>query len=163
MLFNKPVSNPMLAGAIELMVTEPTPEHKRTFLEEILKSELLCPAFINPPPEIDESGIPRLGDNTKVQIPTLYTPEGVQYFLAFTDKEELYKWKSEEECPYTYACSFDDFVMLLRHREPDGTPGPAQGVVINPCGCNYVLDKDKVANILLTRELSMMEREEKNN
>lgn len=161
MLFNKPVSNPMLAGAIELMVEDPSTEHKRTFLEEILKTELLCPAFVDPLPEIGEDGVPRLLENSKVQIPTLFTPEGEQYFLAFTDKEELYKWKSEEDCPYTYACTFDDYVALLRHKNSDGTRGPAQGVVINPYGCNYVLDKDKVANILLQRELSMMSREKK--
>ena len=34
MEFNKPVSNPMMVGSIELLKAEDTPEHRQMFLEE---------------------------------------------------------------------------------------------------------------------------------
>lgn len=161
MLFNKPVSNPMLVGAIELMMSENTAEHKRTVIEEIAKAEFLCPVFVDPLPEVDENGIPHLSDGTNVKIPTLYRADGTQFFLAFTDVDELHKWKSEEECPYTYACTFDDYVSFLSHKYPDGSRGPAQGFAVNPCTANFIVDRDMVANILLARDLSIMNNADK--
>ena len=32
---------------------------------------------------------------------------------------------------------------------PNGERGPAQGIVIDPYGCNLVVDRDMVANIML--------------
>ena len=34
MEFNKPVSNPMMVGSIELLKAEDTPEHRQMFLDE---------------------------------------------------------------------------------------------------------------------------------
>ena len=35
MEFNKPVSNPMMVGSIELLKAEDTPEHRQMFLDEM--------------------------------------------------------------------------------------------------------------------------------
>ena len=35
MEFNKPVSNPMMVGSIELLKAEDTPEHRQMFLDEL--------------------------------------------------------------------------------------------------------------------------------
>ena len=45
MEFNKPVSNPMLVGAIELMKAEDTPDHRNMFLNEMMKAFFLAPAI----------------------------------------------------------------------------------------------------------------------
>ena len=37
MEFNKPVSNPMMVGSIELLKAEDTPEHRQMFLESFRK------------------------------------------------------------------------------------------------------------------------------
>ena len=41
MEFNKPVSNPMMVGSIELLKAEDTPEHRQMFLEELQKAKFL--------------------------------------------------------------------------------------------------------------------------
>ena len=53
MEFNKPVSNPMLVGAIELMKAEDTPDHRNMFLGELVKASFLTPAIIEPAPTED--------------------------------------------------------------------------------------------------------------
>jgi hypothetical protein len=41
MEFNKPVSNPMMVGSIELLKAEDTPEHRQMFMEELQKAKFL--------------------------------------------------------------------------------------------------------------------------
>ena len=56
MEFNKPVSNPMMVGSIELLKAEDTPEHRQMFLEELQKAKFLAPVVIDPVPQPDEKG-----------------------------------------------------------------------------------------------------------
>ena len=51
MEFNKPVSNPMMVGTIELLKAEDTPEHRQMFLEELQKAKFLAPVVIDPVPQ----------------------------------------------------------------------------------------------------------------
>ena len=48
MEFNKPVSNPMMVGSIELLKAEDTPEHRQMFLDELQKAKFLSPVVIDP-------------------------------------------------------------------------------------------------------------------
>ena len=54
MEFNKPVSNPMMVGSIELLKAEDTPEHRQMFIEELQKAKFLAPVVIDPVPQSDE-------------------------------------------------------------------------------------------------------------
>ena len=56
MEFNKPVSNPMMVGSIELLKAEDTPEHRQMFLDELQKAKFLSPVVIDPVPVPDENG-----------------------------------------------------------------------------------------------------------
>ena len=56
MEFNKSVSNPMLAGSIELVKAEDTPEHRNMFVTELTKAVLLSPVIVDPAPEEDDQG-----------------------------------------------------------------------------------------------------------
>ena len=56
MEFNKPVSNPMMVGSIELLKAEDTPEHRQMFLDELQKAKFLSPVVIDPVPVSDENG-----------------------------------------------------------------------------------------------------------
>ena len=60
MEFNKPVSNPMMVGSIELLKAEDTPEHRQMFLEELQKAKFLAPVVIDPAPQPDEKGQVRI-------------------------------------------------------------------------------------------------------
>ena len=56
MEWNKSVSNPMLVGMIELMKADPTQDHKKMFVEEMMKAKYLTPAVIEPKPKKDGNG-----------------------------------------------------------------------------------------------------------
>ena len=102
MEFNKPVSNPMMVGSIELLKAEDTPEHRQMFLEELQKAKFLAPVVIDPVPQPDEKGQVRIPRDAKVQFPMLSTEDGRKFFMAFTDWMELKKWKDEEKLLFVF-------------------------------------------------------------
>ena len=69
MEFNKPVSNPMMVGSIELLKAEDTPEHRQMFLDELQKAKFLSPVVIDPVPVPDENGRVTIARDAKVQFP----------------------------------------------------------------------------------------------
>ena len=71
MEFNKPVSNPMMVGSIELLKAEDTPEHRQLFLDELQKAKFLSPVVIDPVPQPDEKGQVKIARDSKVQFPML--------------------------------------------------------------------------------------------
>ena len=88
MEFNKSVSNPMLAGSIELVKAEDTPEHRNMFVTELTKAVLLSPVIVDPAPEEDDQGNYKPAPGSKVQFPMLSAPDGKRFFMAFTDRRE---------------------------------------------------------------------------
>ena len=85
MEFNKPVSNPMMVGSIELLKAEDTPEHRQMFLEELQKAKFLAPVVIDPVPQPDEKGQVRIPRDAKVQFPMyLQRTDGNSSWLSQT-------------------------------------------------------------------------------
>ncbi len=150
MEFNKPVSNPMLIGAIELMKADDTQAHRGMFVNEVVKSEFLAPVVISPAPKPDENGRLVIEKGSNVQFPSLSAPDGRQFLMAFTDKMEFEKWRPGEE-KYSFTLTFNDYVSMLLRKDKDGKTGPAIGVVINPYGCNLILHRDMIANIVVAK------------
>ena len=147
MEYNKSVSNPLLIGAIELMKADGTPEHKKMVSDEIVKAHYLTPAKVTPIPPEGETKLP---PGSNVQLPVLAAPNGKQFFMAFTDKAELKKWK-DEEGQQTLAMSFDDYAMMMFRKGPDGNPSPVAGLVINPFGVNIIVPKEMVAQYVAAK------------
>ena len=140
MEFNKPVSNPMMVGSIELLKAEDTPEHRQMFLEELQKAKFLAPVVIDPAPQPD----------AKVQFHMLSTEDGRKFFMAFTDWMELKKWKDEEN-QQTFAMNFDDYAGMLLRKDAQGNSSPALGFVINPFGGNIVVTREMVAGMIAAK------------
>ena len=111
MEFNKPVSNPMLAGIIELL-KEDEEKYKKEFWAEVLKAEYITPVYITPPPLRGKDGGMKIPPNSNIQFPTIGTEDGNKYLMAFTDKKEYDKWKPNAE-KYIFTLNFDDYVGLL--------------------------------------------------
>ncbi len=147
MEFNKPVSNPMLMGTIELLRAESSIEHREMFIEELVKAEFLAPVLITPSPVNDEEGRLKIVQGSKVQFPALTTTNNQQYLMAFTDKMELEKWKPDIE-KYSFALTLDDYISMLLLKDNEGNQGGAMGFVINPFGCNIVISKEMLAQIV---------------
>lgn len=153
MEFNKPVENPKLIGVIKLMQENQTPNYKKMFWEEFMNSEYLVPVFIDPEPEHGANGHMRIGPGSKMRFPTLTAPDGRELLPAYTDKEELDKWKTEGRV-YTCAFTFDDFVRMLLYGDTDEVRQNTAGIVLNPFGSNIIISKDTIANIILGRKKS---------
>lgn len=150
MEFNKPVSNPMLVGAIEVMKAENTPEHRNMVINEAMKAQFLTPVVITPQPETDKDGNVRLTSEHRMQFPMLTAPDGKHFFMAYTDKTELKKWK-DEEGQQTFAMTFDDYAGMLFKKDAQGNSSPAAGFVINAFGGNIVITKEMAASLMAAK------------
>lgn len=137
----KTISNPMLVGAMELLRDENTVERRNIFIDEMLKATFISPVIITPEPEIDEQGKMKLTREHQIQLPMLSTPEGKHFFMAFTDKGELEKWKKDEK-QKNFTFVFDDYSNMLMKNQSN-----SEGVVINPFSANMVLSKEMVVAI----------------
>lgn len=158
MEFNKPVSNPMLVGAIELMKAEDTPEHRNLFLDEVTKASFLSPAIIEPEPTEDEEGKLLIEKGSKVQFPMLSTSDGKRFFMAFTEEREYEKWVENAPKKFpTFALTFDDYAAMILRKDPQGNLCPALGVVINPCGANVILPREMLAGVISSK-IAYMQR-----
>ena len=150
MEFNKPVSNPMMVGSIELLKAEDTPEHRQMCLDELQKAKFLAPVVIDPVPQPDEKGQVKIARDSKVQFPMLSTEDGRKFFMAFTDWTELKKWRDEEN-QQTFAMNFDDYAGMLLRKDAQGNISPALGFVINPFGGNIVVTREMVASMIAAK------------
>lgn len=150
MEFNKPVSNPMMVGTIELLKAEDTPEHRQMFLDELQKAKFLAPVVIDPVPQPDEKGQVKIARDAKVQFPMLSTEDGRKFFMAFTDWTELKKWRDEEN-QQTFAMNFDDYAGMLLRKDAQGNISPALGFVINPFGGNIVVTREMAASMIAAK------------
>ena len=129
MEFNKPVSNPMLMGSIELMKAEDTPAHRNMFVGELAKASFLSPAIIEPAPVEDPEGKLTVAPNSKVQFPMLNTPDGAKFFMAFTDEAEYQKWQEKNQ---KFAGGHD-----VRKGGPGQTGSPETEEIGNFCRRRY--------------------------
>ena len=151
MEFNKSVSNPMLVGTIELMRAEDTPEHRDMFVAEMMKASFLAPAVVDPKPTENAEGELVVAAGSKIQFPMLSAPDGKKFFMAFTDASEYDKWQEKTGVLPTFALKFDDYAAMLFHKNGDGANVLVSGFVINPVGCNIIVPKEMVANIMAAR------------
>ncbi len=151
MEFNKPVSNPMLVGTIELLKEEDTPDHRNMFVAELTKASFLAPAVIDPEPVEDAGGKLTIAGNSRIQFPMLTAPDGKKFFMAFTDASEYDKWQEKTRPLPTFSLRFDDYAAMLFHKNSDGTASQGLGFVINPAGCNIIVPREMVANIIAVR------------
>lgn len=148
MEFNKTVSNPMLVGAIELMKAEDTPAHRNMFVGELAKASFLSPAIIEPAPVEDAEGKLTVAPNSKVQFPMLTSPDGVKFFMAFTDEAEYQKWQEKNQKFPFFSLTFDDYAAMILRRDQKGNICPALGMVVNPFGANIVVPREMLAGMM---------------
>lgn len=152
MEFNKPVSNPMLLGCIELMKEEDTPEHREMFAAEFMKASFLAPAVVDPAPIVDEEGNEVIAPGSKIQFPMLGTQDGKRLFVAFTDRNEFDDWCEKNGKLPCFTLKMEDYGQMLLMKNPMGELSPAIGLVINPLSTNLVISREMVAN-LMTRKM----------
>ena len=148
MEYNKSVSNPLLIGALELMSADPTKEHNKMVSRELVKAEFLSPANITPPPP---EGSTKLARGCQVSLPILTAPDGKQFFMAYTDMEELKKWK-DGDTTQTVSMTFDDYVMMMfKTEEQKGKDAGVDGFIVNPFGARLVVPKEMAKQFMYAK------------
>lgn len=82
------------------------------------------------------------GDGNKVRISfaLLNDGKGRSFYPIFTDIEELMKWQlAQQESPRTMVLAFDNYAQMIVDKNA------ADGMVINPFGDNFVIEKEAVS------------------
>lgn len=161
MEFNKPVSNPLLMGSIELMKAEDTPAHRNMFMSELAKASFLSPAMIEPAPTEGPEGKLVMAPGSKVQFPMLTTPDGAKFFMAFTDAAEYDKWQEKNQKFPTFALKVEDYAAMILRRDPKGGICPALGMVVNPFGANIILPREMLAGMMSAKAAQARQAAEK--
>lgn len=139
----KAINNPMLVGAMELLKADNSTSHRDFFLQELLKAHLLTPATVTPGPERDEDGVARMLPDSRIQIPMLSTREGVRYFMAFTDIQEMKRWvRSLGEDQHIFVFGFHDYAGMVEKAD-----SRCDGFAINPGGTNILVTRRMIDTI----------------
>lgn len=150
----KPLTNPAMVQAMAAARAEDSPKNRSAVVNEMLRSTFLMPVqvgFEGKPPRPDKDGKVALPQNTKLTFPLLSTPEKHQYFMAFTDWDELHKWR-KDPAQQTMMLKFDDYANLIDRNEK------VSGFVINPFGGNIRFERNNIALIRKQRDLVVTAR-----
>ena len=136
---NTPVTNPDLVLAIKEMQRNNTTETQDRMINEVMKAHFISPVNISPvPAPSDEAGKVVLKESTTISFNMIANSADQQFFLAFTDWDELGKWRKSEN-QQTLIMTFDDYAAMVLDEK-----GNSDGFVINPYGGNIVFNKDMV-------------------
>lgn len=135
---NTPVTNPKLLCAIAEMQENNNAETQNKMIYEMMQSHFLIPAQIMPPPQqSDASGEITLKKDTLIEFSMMTSTDEKSFYSAFTDWEELKKWKDNEN-QQTFILTFDDYAAMIDRNDS------AAGFVINPCGGNIIISREMI-------------------
>lgn len=150
-----PVSNPALKPAIVKFRGDKSPQNFNVAVNEMMRTVFIVPAVIDlgkNPPKPDANGKIALPKETKVNFMLLNDPQGQRYYMAFTDGDELKKWKQAPHPLQTVMLRFDDFAMMLSKN------GQVAGFVINPFGESLRFDSKMVASLKKQKDELLLHR-----
>lgn len=105
------ISNPNLLNAIRLMKADRSKES--LFFEALHQAKLLCPVQVdtrNFPKNPDGSVV--LSNDSLLSLVSISDSSGASYLMAFTDHNELAKWKQQNH-RQTIVYTFDDYKTVL--------------------------------------------------
>lgn len=136
---NKPITNPNLVNIIKEI--KKGNKEEELFWEEIFKAKFLCPVNM----EIGKTTQKEnhkivLGEGTSIALASINNEQSEHFLMAFTDWDELKKWKQHSN-QQTLVLSYEDYQGIILKND-----SVYQGMVINPFGENIVLDRQMLAN-----------------
>lgn len=144
----KTLTNPAMKKAIEDARADNSPQNRTAVVNEMLRSTFLIPVqvgFDGAPPKPDKDGKVALPKNTKVTFPLLTSNDQTRYFMAFTDWDELHKWRKTPG-QQTMMLRFDDYARLVEGNEK------VSGFVINPFSGNVRFERKNIEFIKRQRD-----------
>lgn len=136
---NRPVTNPELVVAIKAMKESNTKEGQDNVINEVMKAHFISPVIISPVPgPSNNNGEVVLKEKTTINFSIIENTENQQFFLAFTDWEELGKWHKGEN-QQILILTFDDLAAMVLDEK-----GNSDGFVINSHGENIIFNKNMI-------------------
>ena len=137
---NQPLTNPALVKTMDVFKKEQNPRTELDMINAILMARFLSPVNFSEPP-VDGQVKP----DTTLQHFLITNTKEEQFYLAFTDWQELEKW-SKGERRDAFTAPVQVFAALLDKSKT------VRGVVINPFGQNITLTKEMIENFPKRRE-----------
>lgn len=128
-----PLTNPRLVDAMNAYRGEDSRDHLNHMIDEVMAAHFLIPVIMKLKDTPDEEGRVTLSENTVMQFPMLSSPQDEQFFMAFTDWQELGKWSVEKQ--QTVILTFDDYAAMIKDNET------CAGFVINPFTQNMIFNR----------------------
>lgn len=146
------VINPALMLAISRMKENNNLITQNKMIEEALHARFLVPCTVQAKPGTEQESV-RNPENTQMNFSMVRNPEGVSYFMAFTDTGEAEKWKEFNKKTILFMImSFDDLADLIRRAGDQ-----SNGFVLNPGTTNLTLQKHLIAEVIVNRNKAIAE------
>lgn len=124
------ITNPELKANLEALRIKESPELEQTVYEQIC-SDARFLSVVHPAADFS-------AENPKYDFPVLTTTgHGYIFYPIFTDMEELRKWNKDEDVQ-TMVLTLDDYAEMIAENSK------IQGLVINPYGANFSIERDMV-------------------
>lgn len=143
----EPVTNPELVMAIENARASSTARAWANMVREAVRARFITPVDISTAPRTDENSEKTRRDAPSFSLHMIEDPaSGRKLYLAFTDREELSKWR-QTPGQRVLVMTFDDYARIVL----DGRMA-SDGFVINPYGGNVVFDRAMIAAIRRDKE-----------
>ncbi len=140
LLIDQNISNFDLLIAMKTIKSNPTMETQNDLINQLLHARLLCPANLDPEPELNEAGeIP--AKETRIMFHTVSNGDDKVFLIAYTDKKEADKYLSEKN-HHTIVTTYTDFCNIIL--SPNS---PFAGFVLNPFEENIIFTKEIMLDI----------------
>lgn len=146
------ITNPALKEAIEVMQTEGSKENIDKMINQVIEAKFILPARVTQIPSArTENGRTMMNNQTQVQFRLLENNRQEKFFGVFTDIEELYKWKGNEEA-HKVVTDFDSVAHMVMDPQSN-----VLGFVVNPFGKSVTFPKNMVVSIKQQHDYLKME------
>lgn len=132
-----------LKNAMQNFIKSGSKDDEIVLINELNKAELLAPIILSSPLSKPDGGAIYEEEGSNIKFIILEDEiNDWGYYPAFTDRDELLKWRSDSE-QETLSLRLKDFYAMLSHEN-----NVYKGVVINAYGENFVLSTELLGGIL---------------
>ncbi len=145
--------NKALEEAILKVKTDKTPQAQDAFLNVLVRSRLITPVTIDPPPTgKDEQGRVQIPKNSKITFHLMKNAQGTVYYPVFSHWDEVRKGPHAQD-QNTLVLPFREIANLILKN-----PESAEGFVLNPFSDGLVMPKQLIEGVVNIIEKAMKDQ-----
>lgn len=140
---NQSIQNDKLVKAMEELHNNNCSQTQNKMIDEVMRARFVSPVLMENVPDTEGmQGKVTLGKDTNISFQLIENTEGGHFFLAFTDWDELRKWRKVDG-QQTMLLTFDDLAVISTNAGKN-----AGGFVINPFGANIVFRQELIETLV---------------